>query len=66
MRGRTGGVLGWLFLFVRWKFQSAALWFPKEYLYVLFWQCSPLQLETVMDLGTERLKSSVSKSVIRS
>lgn len=65
-RGRTGGVLGWLVLFVHWKLGSAALWFTKKYLYSLFWPRSELQLEPVMDLGTEKLKSSISNSVIRS
>lgn len=63
LRGRTAGVLGWLFLFVHWKLLSAALWFTKKYLSSLFWPFSALQLEPVMDLGMEELKSSISNSV---
>lgn len=64
LRGRTAGVLGWLFLFVHWKLWPAALWFTKKYQDCLFWPFSALQLEPVMDLGTEKLKSSISNSVI--
>lgn len=65
LRGRTAGVLGWLFLFVHWKLWPAALWFTKKYQDCLFWPFSALQLEPVMDLGTEELKSSISNSVIQ-
>lgn len=65
LRGRTAGILGWLFLLVHWKLWCAALWFTKKYQDSLIWPFSALQLEPVMDLGTEELKSSVSSSVIQ-
>lgn len=65
LRGRTAGVLGWFFLLVHWKLWSAALWFTKKYQDSLFWPFSALQLEPVMDLGMEELKSSMSNSVIQ-
>lgn len=52
--------------FVHWKFRSAALWFTKTDVYSVFWPSSALQLEPVVDLGTEKLKSSISNSVIHS
>lgn len=63
LRGRTAGVLGCLF--VHWKLWSAASWFTKKDLNSLSWPFSALQLEPVMDLGTEELKSSIYNSVIQ-
>lgn len=63
LKGRTAGVLGWLFLFVHWKLWSATLWFTKKHQDTLFWPFSALQLEPVMDLGMEELQTSISNSV---
>lgn len=63
LRRRTAGVLGCLF--VHWKLWSAASWFTKKDLNSLSWPFSALQLEPVMDLGTEELKSSIYNSVIQ-
>lgn len=52
-------------LFVHWKLWFAALRFTKKDLNSLSWPFSALQLEPVMDLGTEELKSSINNSVIQ-